>query len=236
MKVSDKQAQGLATKLRKSTTIQQVDLITKQQALDEFKTYSGFGDALKAMHKNPLPAVLQVFPDASINDKASINAMLSSLKTNPEVDFAQMDMQWLERLQSIMQLAQRSVILISFLLGLAVLFITGNTIRLELQNRRDEVLIAKLVGATHAFIQRPFLYSGFWYGFAAGVLSWIIVTVMMLVLQKPIETLSSLYDGRFNIVFLSASDSLMLLIISSMLGVIGAWLVLMGQLQQIKPE
>ncbi len=119
---------------------------------------------------------------------------------------------------------------------MAVLFITGNTIRLELQNRRDEVLIAKLVGATHGFIQRPFLYSGFWYGLLAGIFAWSVITCMMWVLQKPIETLSALYDGNFSVLFLNVQETLALLLIAAGLGIIGAWMVLIGQLQLIKPE
>ncbi len=233
--ISDRQGVALARRLNDILEIQQVRLISKQQALQEFKSNSGFGEALNALHKNPLPVVIQVLPENKIR-KQQIQTLLGKLQEYPEVDFAQMDMQWVERLRAMMQLARRGVGLISFLLGIAVLFITGNTIRLELQNRRDEVMVAKLVGATHSFIQRPFLYSGFWYGFAAGLLAWLIITVMMLVLRKPVEKLSALYDGGFTMLFMGLQDSLWLLAISSLLGVVGAWMVLISQLQQIKPE
>lgn len=234
--VSDKRGQQLADQIANRPGIEQVKLITKQQALHEFQLYSGFGDALNALDRNPLPGVIQVLPNNTLQEQQQIRQLITELQQMPEVDFAQMDMQWLERLQSMMQLGQRMVGLLSLLLGIAVLFITGNTIRLELHSRRDEVLIAKLIGATHSFIQRPFLYSGFWYGFVAGVLAWLIVTVMMFSLQGPIETLSALYESHFDIHFLSFLDSLRLLTISSLLGIVGAWIVLIYQLHQLKPE
>ena len=112
----------------------------------------------------------------------------------------------------------------------------ANTIRLELYSRRDEVVIAKLVGATNGFILRPFLYSGFWIGFFSGVTAWFIVTVIMLILKQPVETLSRLYDSAFHVLFLGFGETLALLLISSVLGVVGSWIVLHFQLQQLKPE
>ena len=234
--VSDKAGANLADKIRKNSNIEQVKLITKEQALSEFKTYSGFGEALKVLKSNPLPTVIQILPNNTLDDLRNVELLISEFKKFPQVDFVQMDMQWVERLQSIMQIIERGVVLLTVLLSFAVLFITGNTIRLELQNRREEVVVAKFVGATHSFIQRPFLYTGFWLGLLSGFLAWILVTFMMLLLQSPIERLSSLYEGGFDLSYLGFVDTLKLLVIASFLGVIGAWIVLRGQLKQIKPE
>jgi cell division transport system permease protein len=234
--VSDERGRELVNQLSRNDDIEQITLITKQQALQEFQTYSGFGDALKALHNNPLPTVIQILPGNSLFEQARIDALLEDVRRLPEVDFAQMDMQWVQRLQSIMTLARRGVGLLSVILALAVIFITGNTIRLELQNRKDEVVIAKLVGATNGFIQRPFLYCGLWYGLFAGITAWAIVTIMLLVLQQPIEKLSSLYDGGFQMIFLGFSDTLIFVAVSTLLGVVGAWIVLVFQLRQLKPE
>jgi cell division transport system permease protein len=152
------------------------------------------------------------------------------------VDFVQVDMQWVEKLQTIMLIASRGVMLVSLLLGFAVTFITGNTIRLELQNRQDEVFISKLVGATQSFIQRPFLYTGFWLGFIAGFLAWLIITIMLLILESPVEKLSTLYNGSFELLFLSFSEFILLLMIASTLAVLGSWAVLHYQLRQLKPQ
>ena len=234
--ISNAKANSLADSIRRNQGVQEVKLITKEQALEEFKAYSGFGEAVKALEKNPLPYVIQVLPKNSLENKQAIEALLGNLKQETEVDFAQMDMQWVARLQSIMEVARLGVRSLGLLLGVGVLFITGNTIRLELHNRRDEVVIAKLVGATDGFIRRPFLYIGFWMGFFSGVAAWFIVTVTMLVLKHPVEKLSGLYDGAFHILFLGFIETLVLLAISSVLGVTGAWMALHFQLQKLKPE
>lgn len=234
--ISESRVSKFVASIRKNPDIQEVKLITKEQALEEFQAYSGFGEAVKSLEKNPLPIVIQVFPQSSLEDEQALKALLDDFQRSAEVDFAQMDMQWVKRLQSIMDVARRGVTILSLLLGAGVLFITANTIRLELYNRRDEVLIAKLVGATNGFIHRPFLYTGFWIGFFSGVTAWFIVTTIMLILKQPVETLSRLYDGSFHVLFLGFTETLALLLISSVLGIVGSWIVLHFQLRQLKPE
>ena len=234
--VSDAHANKLAETIRQNANIQDVELITREQALTEFKTYSGFGAAINAVEKNPLPIVIQVLPKNTLEDKQGLETLLKSFQQSPEVDFAQMDLKWVERLQSIIEVARLFATLLNLMLGAAVLFVIGNTIRLELHTRRDEVVIAKLVGATNSFIQRPFLYTGFWIGFISGVSAWFIVTVMMLILRQSVEKLSGLYEGGFHLLFLSFTETLALIGISSALGVLGSWVVLMCQLQRTKSE
>ncbi len=234
--VSDNAGARLAETIRHDKAVDEVVLITKKQAMQEFKDYSGFGDALDVLEVNPLPTVLLVLPQYSLQDKLAVEGLMLKFRQLPEVDFAQLDMQWLKRLQSIMQVLQRAVLIVSVLLGFAVLVITGNSIRLELQNRRDEVLVSKLVGATQGFIQRPFLYTGFWLGLLAGLLAWMVVTVILLVLQGPIEQLSGLYQGAFGLNYFSFGEIFSSLGLSSVLGVLGAWIVLYCQLRQIKPS
>jgi cell division transport system permease protein len=234
--ISEPHANKLATNLRLNPDIQGVKVITKEQALAEFQLYSGFGEAVKSLSKNPLPIVIQVLPRNSFVNEQALEILLDGLERLAEVDFAQMDMQWVMRLQSIMEVIRRGVTLLSLLLSAGVLFITANIIRLELHNRRDEVVIAKLVGATNSFIYRPFLYTGFWIGFFSGVTAWFIVTIIMLILKQPIENLSRLYDGSFHVLFFGFTDTVSLLFISSALGVVGSWIVLHFQLKQLKPE
>ncbi|MCK9396406.1 MAG: permease-like cell division protein FtsX [Methylobacter sp.] len=234
--ISEARANKFAGSIRQNPDIQEVKLITKEQALAEFQAYSGFGEAVKALEKNPLPLVIQVLPKNSLGNEQALEALLDDFGRAAEVDFAQMDMQWVKRLQSIMEVARCGVTILSLLLGAGVLFITANTIRLELHTRRDEVVIAKLVGATNSFIHRPFLYSGFWIGFFSGVAAWFIVTTIMLILKQPVERLSGLYDDGFHMLFLGFTETLALLLISSVLGVVGSWIVLHFQLRQLKPE
>ncbi len=234
--ISDLEGRKLAERIKQSADVKSVDLITRDAALAEFRDYSGFGSALNALESNPLPVVIQVLPQNSLTAGEAIQHLVNELERLDEVDIAQMDMQWIQRLQSMIALAQQGVILLSSILSFAVLFIMGNTIRLELEDRRDEVLIAKLVGATHAFIQRPFLYTGFWLGLFGGGMAWLIVTVITLILKTPMERLSELYDNSYEVLFLNFSESLFLLFISSLLGVLGSWGVLHYQLKQMKLE
>jgi cell division transport system permease protein len=234
--VSDVYANKLADSIRQNPNVQEIKLITKAQALAEFKTYSGFGAAINALETNPLPIVIQVLPKNTLEDKQGLETLLDTFKQSPEVDFAQMDLQWVERLQSIMAVARLFATLLNLMLGCGVLFIIGNTIRLELHARRDEVVIAKLVGATNGFIQRPFLYTGFWIGFLSGVSAWFIVTLLMLILRQPVEKLSGLYEGGFHLLFLSFTETVALIVISSVLGIAGSWAVLICQLHQTQSE
>ncbi|MCQ8181170.1 permease-like cell division protein FtsX [Methylomonas sp. SURF-1] len=234
--ITDAAGQKLMEQLQQNPSVAEVKYISKKQALEEFKANSGFSDALNALERNPLPSVIQVLPRNALEHSEDIEKLMADFKQLPQVEFVQVDMQWVARLQTIMLIASRGVLLVSLLLGFAVTFITGNTIRLELQNRQDEVFISKLVGATHAFIQRPFLYTGFWLGFISGFLGWLIVTVMLLILESPVEKLSTLYNSSFELLFLSFSEFLLLLMISAALAVLGSWAVLHYQLRQLKPQ
>jgi cell division transport system permease protein len=234
--ITDAAGQKLAEQIQQNGSVVDVKFISKKQALEEFKANSGFSDALNALERNPLPSVIQVVPKNALENNEDIEKLMADFKQFPQVDFVQVDMQWVARLQTIMLIASRGVMLVSLLLGFAVTFITGNTIRLELQNRQDEVFISKLVGATHAFIQRPFLYTGFWLGFISGFLGWLIMTIMLLILETPVEKLSTLYNSSFDLLFLSFSEFILLLMISSVLAVLGSWAVLHYQLRQLKPQ
>ncbi|OQW77953.1 MAG: hypothetical protein BVN35_04205 [Proteobacteria bacterium ST_bin11] len=234
--ISDAAGQKLAEQIEQNGSVVEVEFISKKAALEEFKANSGFSDALNALERNPLPSVIQVVPKNALENNEDIEKLMADFKQFPQVDFVQVDMQWVARLQTIMLIASRGVMLVSLLLGFAVTFITGNTIRLELQNRQDEVYISKLVGATHSFIQRPFLYTGFWLGFISGFLGWLIMTITLLILETPVEKLSTLYNSSFDLLFLSFSDFILLLTISSLLAVLGSWAVLHYQLRQLKPH
>jgi cell division transport system permease protein len=234
--VSEQDGERLQRQLEKNRNIQATRLITKAEGLKEFESYSGFGDALKALNSNPLPMVVQVFPRLSLTTQQQLQQLLDELKVIPVVSVAKLDMQWVQRLKAIIVLIERGVLVLASILAFAVIFITGNTIRLELQNRQQEVVIAKLVGATNGFIARPFLYSGFWYGFLAGIFAWLMITGLMKLLQPPIEHLTRLYLGYQEVIFLSVMNSVILLAVSSLLGVVGAWGVLVTQLNRLKPE
>lgn len=234
--ISDRVGNRLVDRIKQNEDLNEVVLITKEQALIEFKTYSGFGDALDILETNPLPVVIQVVPKNTLDDTKIVSRLVAEFERLPQVDFVQLDMQWVQRLQSMTNIIKRAVFVVTLLLGFAVLIITGNTIRLELQSRQEEVMVAKLVGATHSFIQRPFLYTGFWLGLLSGITALLLVSFILLTLQGPIEKLSILYDGTFNLEYFGLLDIISLFGISSALGIIGAWIVLHFQLKKIKPR
>ena len=143
-------------------------------------------------------------------------------------------MVWVERLYCIVNIAQRGVSLITILLGFAVLLIVSNTIRLELQNRRDEIDITRLVGATRSFIMRPFIYSGFWYGSLGGILACLLVNLSVWLIDGPTSSLASLYSSSFSLQFMSFSHALLWVLFAILLGIVGSWIVVSRYLSELE--
>ncbi|HHO68085.1 MAG TPA: cell division protein FtsX [Gammaproteobacteria bacterium] len=232
--VSDAQARKLGKRLEGWPEIASVKLITADQALAEFRELSGFGDALDSLDENPLPAVLAVRPTA--DDTGAASRLLERLRALDSVDIAQLDLQWVARFNAMVALAQRGIALIGLLLGLAVLLIVGNTIRLEIQNRRDEIQVTKLIGATDAFIRRPFLYTGLWYGLAGALLAWLLVELAFWQLAGPVQQLAGLYQSHFGLAAFSFTDTLALAATGTGLGLAGSWLAVGRHLGDIEPS
>jgi cell division transport system permease protein len=228
--------EALAERLRTREDVANVNVIEPDEALREFRAESGFGDALDALPGNPLPAVLVVSPAVSRVPPERISAMAQEIERAPEVDLAQVDMQWLQRLQGIIDIARRLVTTIAVLLGLAVLLIVGNTIRLDTQNRREEIEVIKLVGGTDAFIRRPFLYGGIWYGLLGGVLAWLLIGTAMLLLAGPASELARLYDSEHQLFGLGTNGTILLLGMGAALGLCGSWLAVGRHLSAIAPR
>ena len=234
--VTDDEAANLANRLLQRPEIASVDFISKQAALDEFREYSGFAGALDILEFNPLPAVIQLQPDEFVVSPEALPVLIRELEHLPQTGFVQFDLDWVKRLQAIMDIARIGVLMLSVLLSIAVIFIISNTIRLELRSRSDEVVVAKLLGATNGFVGRPFLYSGFWYGLFGGLLAWGVVLTVLLVISEPVRKLSLLYQSNYQLVSLGLERTIALLVISALLGVMGAWVVLVHQLFRMNPK
>jgi cell division transport system permease protein len=235
-RVSDEEASALAEKLRHHQRIQEVRLITRHDALKEFQRQSGFADALQALDYNPLPNLLFIQPKTDFTTPEKAQQLVQELRLLPEAEIVQLDLQWVRRLQAITIIAQRGVVVLTALLSMAVLLIVGNTIRLEIQNRRTEIEITKLIGATNAFIRRPFLYTGFWYGLFGGLIAWSLTAVSISLLSEPVATLAQLYQSSFDLSNLDAETALTLLGGSSLLGLLGSWLAVGRHLSAIQPS
>lgn len=228
-------ANKVANYLKLHKDIETVKLITKEEGLKQFTQLSGFGDAVKSLKSNPLPIVITLKPIIDPTRPGMINRLLEELKNIKEVELAQLDMQWVKRLYSIIELAQKSVLIISSLFALAVLLIIGNTIRLDIQNRRAEIEVAKLIGASDAFIRRPFLYTGLWYGLSGGLLAWLLTNISLLLLAGPVERLASLYNSSFYLNGLDFHHTLYMISLSCLLGLGGSWIAVGRHLSEIEP-
>ncbi|MDD2814566.1 MAG: permease-like cell division protein FtsX [Thiotrichaceae bacterium] len=233
--IDDAKAQQLADKLQQRGDMQHIRVISRQEALQEYRNLSGFGEALNVLQENPLPAVIVLQPVANITP-SNTPKLIEEFKQFPEVELAQFDMRWLQRLFAMMSVVERGVWILAGLLALAVLLIIGNTIRLAIYNRREEIEIHKLFGATDAFIRRPFLYSGLWYGFMGSILAWLLVYAAFWMLREPIQQLSLLYHSEFELVTLDIPASLVLLFSGMGLGLLGAWLAVGKHLRVIQPK
>lgn len=234
--IGDARAQTLARELEEWPGVGRVRSISRDQALAEFREFSGFGEALDSLDENPLPNVLEIRPKAEQASDQDIEDLLDELGRLPEVEAAQLDLQWVRRFNVLMDIGRRGVWVVGSLLGLAVLLIVGNTIRLEIQNRRDEIEVSKLIGGTDAFIRRPFLYTGLWYGLFGAVLAWIVVSLGFWLIDAPARRLAGLYDSGFLLAGLSWSGTGLLLLFGLALGLAGSWLAVGRHLNAIEPS
>jgi len=231
--ISEKQARALEKQIAGMANVVSTRFISRELSLEEFRQNSGFGKSIDSLSSNPLPHTIIVEPAEA--DTFTVRNLLNSLQAMPEVDIAKLDTEWLERLYTIIEIAKRSVIIITVLFAFAVLLIIGNTIRLDIQNRYQEIIVTKLIGATDAFIRRPFLYGGVWYGLLGGIISWLIVEIGYLAISGPLERLNLLYQSDMSLITFSFHDFIILITSSTLLGLTGSWIAVARHLNQIEP-
>ena len=233
---SDQAIETLMQELAVWPEIEQRLLISREQGLEEFRAMSGFADVLQHLDHNPLPAVIEILPARAHSDAAQAEALRQRLEALADVEMAQLDMEWLQRLALMLQIGQRMALAMVVLLSLGVLLIIGNTIRLEIENRRDEIIVVKLVGGTDAFVRRPFLYTGLWYGLGGGILATLVVALGLALLSGPVAKLAGLYSSDYRLAGLSFSDTLSLWLMASLLGYCGAWFSVSQHLDALEPR
>ncbi|MDH5592530.1 MAG: permease-like cell division protein FtsX [Gammaproteobacteria bacterium] len=234
--LSETQAENLSSKLQNWPEIKQTDYQNADRSLIEFRQLSGLGNLLDSLPDNPLPAIIIVYPaDENLRPDA-IGSLLARLEDLPEVEQAQLDMEWLQRLRSINKTIQRGISILAILLSLSVLLVIGNTIRLAILNRQSEIQVMKLVGATNRFIRRPFLYTGFWYGTLGGVFAWLTLVLTMGLLTGPIRELAGHYGSDFSLEWFAGYMFVTLPMIGASLGASGAWLAVSRHLHTIEPD
>jgi len=234
MDVSNDTLTKIQSDLQEMEQVIRVSAVTSEQALVEFQENSGFGNALEGLDDNPLPALLIVTPSDAGRD--SLSSLALELEALQEVDSAQVDLEWIQRLYSIINLAERFTTALALLLCVGVILAVGNTIRLAIENRRNEIMVVKLVGGTDAYVARPFLYTGIWFGIGGGMIATLLVMLAFLLLSGPVTGLMALYGSDFVLSGLTASDLLTLLVTAGGLGLVGAWISVVRHLRLIEPQ
>ncbi len=236
--ISEQRARDRGELLEELSQIDKVVLVPRDEALKDFRKITGFAETLETLDENPLPHVLVVTPHINLigNPEEDMEKLAAKLNTYPEIDLVQMDIEWVRRLRSILRIAERAILVISALLALTVLLVIGNTIRLNIENRKEEIKVSKLIGATSGYIRRPFLYTGVWYGLFGGVMSLVLVHLALLWFVGPVNELAKLYGSTFVISGLSVSTTFFILLASSLLGLIGAWIAVGSHLKSTKLE
>ena len=229
------EARRTAERVRQRRDVAEAQLILADEALKEFRRGSGFGDAIDALNENPLPHTIVVRPAAAYTNTANLQSLAADIRALPSVEVVQLDTAWVNRLNAILEAFQRGLLLAAAVLGLGVMVIVGNTIRLDIQNRRDEIEVTKLVGGSDAFVRRPFLYNGFWYGLGGAATAWVITLVAVAVLREPIGRLAGLYGSSFQLGALGPEASGVLLACGVALGWLGSYIAATRHLRKIEP-
>lgn len=221
-------AQALAASLRARADVGEVRVRTPQQGLDELRA-RGLGDALDALPTNPLPSVLIVTP------RADELALAQALRALPEAELVQHDADWRQRLDHWLRFGERLAWVLAALLGLGALLVVGNTVRLDIQARREEIAVLQVLGATDGFVRRPFLYLGACYGLAAGALALALLTAAERTLREPLAALASSYGSRFALQGFAPHEAIAIVLGAGVLGWLGAGMVAGHYLRQTRP-
>ena len=227
--VDPARAAALADEVRARAGVATVVLRTPEEGLAEFRAMSDLAGALDVLEENPLPTVLVVQP---AGDGTALAAALAGL---PEVDVVQHDAVWRQRLSAWLAFGERVVQVVALLLGLGVLLVVGNTVRLDIGARSEEIGVLQHLGATDAFVRRPFLYLGAWYGLAAGLLAGALLMAAGVLLEGRLSALVASYGSQFALAGPGWRASLALLAGAAAMGWLGAWLATGHHLRRTRP-
>ena len=212
-----------------------MSVLNPEQALEDFRAYTDMGDVVQTLDDNPLPFLLIIQPVARLMP-GEVDQLVDHLSGLEPVRFAQFDMDWLLRFQALVDVCRRFAEVVAALLALAVVMIVGNTIRLDIQNRREEIEVHKMLGATDAFIRRPFLYTGVWFGIFGGATAALLILVSFTLLKEPVIILMRSYGSGFVPEALDFRETAILAGISVTVGWLGSFTAVSRHLSEIKPR
>jgi len=234
--VSQEEGQMISQQLASRPDIAEANYISASQALVNFKVSSGLEDILASLTDNPLPATILIKPTNASLEPNAMGQLAQKLRQREQVDLVLVDMAWLDRLQALLATGERFTYSLAVLLALGVLLVVGNTVRLQIESRKQEILVIKLVGGTDAYLRRPFLYAGFWAGLFAAIIAWVILQLGTSYLQPSLLLLAQSYQSDWQLQGLDWLQSLMLLVTSCLLSVLGSSLTVGRQLRLIEPK
>lgn len=223
------QARDLATGIGARADVAGVSVRTPEEGLAEFRAMSDLAGALDVLEDNPLPTVLMVQP------REDGDSLAADLRQLPQADIVQHDAAWRQRLSAWLAFGERVVQVVAVLLGLGVLLVVGNTVRLDIGARSEEIAVLQHLGATDAFVRRPFLYLGAWYGVASGLLAGLLLLVAGLLMQGRLSALVASYGTQFALSGPGLRGTLLLLAGAAMMGWLGAWLATGHHLRRTRP-
>ena len=230
------EAGQLQSRIDELPGVASTQLLDKELALAEFQQHSGLGEALQQLAYNPLPNVILVMPESIEGGSSALRPLRDQLAQLPGVDEVQIDLLWVERLTAVLKMFERFTGGLTILLIIALLLVMANTIRLAIESRREEILVVKLVGGTDAFVRRPFLYLGVYYGILAGALAWLLLISGLSWLNVTVREVASLYQSDFVLSGMPVIDGLTLLAAAMLLGLAGAWLAVGRHIREIQPQ
>jgi len=234
--LDDNAAQQVVGQLQSEQGVEKVNYLSREDALGEFRNWSGFGGALDMLEENPLPAVAVVVPKLDFQSTDSLNTLRDRISHIQGIDEVRMDDSWFARLASLTGLVGRVSAMIGVLMVAAVFLVIGNSVRLSIFARRDTINVQKLIGATDGFILRPFLYGGALLGFSGAFLSLILSEILVMRLSSAVTEVAKVFGTQFELSGLSFDECLLLLLVCSMIGWIAAWLATVQHLRHFTPD
>ncbi len=234
--LDDDAAEGVVSQLKKEDGVDKVNYLSREEAMGEFRNWSGFGGAMDMLEQNPLPAVAIITPKLNFQNDNTMTNLRDRVSKVQGVDEVKMDDSWFARLAALTGLVGQVAAMIGVLMIVAVFLVIGNSVRLSIFARRDTINVQKLIGATDGFILRPFLYGGALLGFAGALLSLILSEVLVFRLESVVTQVAAVFGTTFNLTGLAWDESLLLLLVSAMIGWIAAWLATVQHLRRFTPQ
>lgn len=234
--LDDTAAENVVAQLKQVEGVDNVNYLTREEALNEFRNWSGFGGAMDMLEQNPLPAVAIITPKLNFQNADTMQSLRDRVTKVQGVDEVRMDDSWFARLAALTGLVGQIASMIGVLMIVAVFLVIGNSVRLSIFARRDTINVQKLIGATDGFILRPFLYGGALLGFSGAVLSLLLSEVLVLRLQSVVASVATVFGTTFSLEGFSWDEALLLLLIAAIIGWVAAWLATVQHLRRFTPQ